>query len=68
MPRSVNDKIPVVGHALTDGNVFDSLAWSDAIIRGVVGTLGGAIDVDDFNVVAIYAAHLLAATRGEADR
>ena len=64
----VNDEVPVVGYALADRDVLHTCAWSNAIIRGVVGALCRTIDVDDFDVVAIDTIHLFATTRCEADR
>ena len=63
----VDDEVPVVGHALADGNVLDALSRRDAVVGRVVGTLGRAINVDNLDVVAVDAIHLLAATCGEAD-
>ena len=63
----VNNEVPVVGNTLTNGNVLCAMSWWDTIIRGIVGTLRGTIDIDDLYMVAIHTVHLLAATRREAD-
>ena len=64
----VDNEVPVVGHTLADGNVFNAGSRFDAKVGGIVGTLRRAIDIDDFYMVAVDAVHLLATTRREADR
>ena len=63
----IDDEVPVVGHALPDGDILYAAARGDAIIRGVIGAFRGTIDIDNLDMVAIDAVHLLAATRGESD-
>ena len=67
MTGRVHDEVPVVGHALSDGDVLDAGAGRNAVIRGVVRTFRRPIDIDDFDVVAVHAAHFLAAARSETD-
>ena len=64
----IDNEVPVVGNTLTYGNILHPPAGSDAIIRGVIGTLRRSIDIDNLDVVTIDAIHLLATTRGKADR
>ena len=67
MSGGIDDKIPVVGHTLTDGNILHTPAWGNTIIRGVVGALRRTIHIDNLDVIAIDTIHLLAATRRKAD-
>ena len=64
---SIDNEVPVVGHTLADRYILYATARSDAVIRGIVGTLRRTIDVDNLYMVAIDTVHLLTATRGEAD-
>ena len=63
----IDDEVPVVGHTLANWDVFNTTSWGDAIIRGVVGTLRRTIHIDNLDVVAEHAIHLLTATRRESD-
>ena len=65
--RRIHDEVPVVAHTLSYGYVLYPLSWRYAIIRGIVRTLRRTIHVDNLNVVAIHAVHLLATTRRKPD-
>ena len=65
-PMRVDDEVVAVCHRLTDGYVVDALPRSNLIVRRIVGTLRRTIDVDNLDMVAIYAVQLLATSRNEA--
>ena len=64
----IDDEVPVVCHALANGDVLHTLAWSDAIVGSVVGTLSWAVHINNLDVVTEHTIHLLASTSGETNR
>ena len=66
LPVGAYDEVPRIGHGLAYGDVVDTLAGPNLVIGGVVGALGGTVDVDNLYMVAVDALKLLAAGGDEA--